>query len=143
MAQLPRNLHLVFAYLNENSESLNKRDFFQDPTKEDETLRIWRGKGKDIAEATGIKSQNVYRNISTLSIMGCIVKIRHGSRDVPTVYQILKEPDQHEYLLLLERNIMSEKLELPGKADRAQDSVNRLISRINDLERRVRFLEGK
>lgn len=143
MAELPKVLHTVFNHMEEYSELLTKRDLFQDPTQSEETIQIWRGQGKDISERTGIHVQNVYTSIGKLCVLECLVKLRHGSRTHPSVYQILKQPDKHEYSLMRERSVMSETLKLPSASARAQDSINRLITRINELERRIHFLEQR
>lgn len=143
VAGLPKNISVTFQYMIDHSNKTTRRDLFQDPQASDRTIQIWRGKAEDIAKHLDVTRQSVYRTITTLSTMGCVLKIRHGSRDILTVYQIIKEPIDHEYNLLREREVMSGQLKLPNKTDRVQDSVNSLWTRVQQLERRVLELERR
>lgn len=127
--KLPRNVFLVYQYMYNNR------------IMEDSSI-VFRGYGADIASGTNIKTYLIYRYISMLEILGSIKKLRHGAANSPSVYLLIKEPDGHEYDLMKDRSIMTGRDEMPSKSTRLQDSLNRLVNRLNDVERRLERLEN-
>ncbi len=127
MSRLPKGLHSTFSAMSENRTHVNG-------------MMVWRGHVQDLCEPTGMARNSVYRALSKLQVMDCIKLIKHGSWNAPGIYQLLKEPDDHDYYLLLERSMAFDEIRLPSKSDRTQDSLNRLALRVDELERQVKEL---
>lgn len=139
MAKSPSGLHATFDFMNVNSIEVSAGEIYL--TQDTRRLLVWRGVGNDIALATNLHLNVVYRSLALLQTLGCVSKLRHGSGAAPSLYQILSAPVDHEIEMLRERSLMSTTLKLPNKYDRILDTVNRLHARMDELERRVENLE--
>lgn len=126
--RLPESVILVYGYMYNNRTDDGRKTF-------------WRGYGKEIAEAEKLQLSLVYQAIGKLVTLGSIKKLRHGAKDSPSIYQILKAPDGKQYEDLKDRSLMTGRLEMPSQWSRVQDSINRLNRRMNDFERRLERLE--
>lgn len=129
--RLPNNMCLVYEYMDKHKSRIITIDQF-----------IWRGFGKDIAEALDMQVGSVYNLIAKLVELGCISRIRHGGTNTPSLYKLIKEPDGFEYTLLKEQAVGS-RAKSPTKNERIQDSLNRLSNRVTELERQFKELEVK
>src|SRR2546423_8469969 len=103
---------------------------------------IWRGYASELAKHVGCSTATVNRNISTLTTLGCIEKIKHGSGTTPNLYRVIKPPTHNEYISLMDRSLLSNRLDIPSQAMRLRDDLVNLSNRVASLEKAVARLEG-
>jgi len=137
--QQPERILQVYEYLKTNSQNTPWSAIFGSDSGV--PVIIWRGYGREVSEATQTSVNTVYKCLSTLEILGCIKKIKHGAYQSPGIYQLIKEPDTEEYQNLKDRSVLTDKLEFPSKTTRLQDSLNRLSTRVSELEFRLERIE--
>lgn len=106
-----------------------------------EEITVWEGTASEIAKHVNASQASVYRYVSVLTTMQCVKQLRHGSGNSPGIYQLLREPETNEYHEMQNRSLMTGRSEVMTKSVRLLDTVNRLASRVDSLEKRVKELE--
>lgn len=93
----------------------------------------WRGFGQEIATATKLQINVVYRCIGILETIGSLKKLRHGAYKTPSLYKLIKEPDGDEYIQMKEVSVITGRLEMPTSWQRVQDSLSRMRNELNEI----------
>ncbi len=104
---------------------------------------VWKGFGRILSSELKVPIANVYKCTGHLEILGCIDKLKSGGPNSPTIFELIKPPDNHEGKLSQEREALAGQFILPSKKDRILDTVTRLNNRLTALEARVNSMEEK
>lgn len=96
----------------------------------------WQGFAKDLAKEMAMSPNSVYRIVAHLTENGCIRLIRHGGMNTPSIYELLRAPD-NSAVLLRDRAFMDGRIQAPSKTAKLQDAITRLTNRVTELERQM------
>ena len=135
---LPESMVEIYNYMEKHGEGRNMV-----VNLKNQIWHVWRGYASELAKHVDCSTATVNRHISTLTTLGCIEKIKQGSGTTPTLYRIIKQPAQTEYISLIDRSLLSNRLDIPSQAMRLRDDIIRLGNRVSKLEKDVaRLREG-
>jgi hypothetical protein len=100
----------------------------------------WKGFAKYMAGELSVSMTTIYSALEQLKAMGCVVMKFRGGGNLHSVWTLIKPPNQLELNVLLEKAAGS--VRTPTQISRLLDSHNNLVSRVNELELRVKELES-
>lgn len=126
----------------QNSKQEKALDHFKFDVPQDvEHISIWRGFARDIAAALEIKDYLVSQAMQQLFYVESVRRMYRGAHGSPSVYYLIEPPEQNKFNDMQEKNHVSGRYELLTPEQRAQDSINRLATRVNLLEDRIKRIE--
>lgn len=126
----------------ETSESKKVLEYFQyDVPRDVETIAIWRGFVKDIAEALEIAKHLVDSAVTNLIYVESVRRIYRGSHGHPSIFYLIESPDNNKFMQLQELSHRTGRYHTLTTEQRLQDTINRLANRVSALEAKVERLE--
>lgn len=132
----------IYNYLLKSSTSERALEFFQfDVPIDVETVSIWRGFVREIAEALELPKHSVDEAIRNLCYVESIRRIYKGSHGHPSIFYLIESPDENKFLQLQELSHRTGRYQTLTTEQRLQDSINRLVKRLVTLEEKVERLE--
>lgn len=135
-------MQLVYQHMLSTGTTEKALEFFQfDVPRDVEDISIWRGFVKDIADALELKKHLVDDAVKNLTWVESVRRIYRGAHGHPSIFYLIEPPEENKFVALQELSHVTGRYHTASPEQRAQDSINRLVSRITALEARIERLE--
>lgn len=132
----------IYQYMIDHGNSEKALEYFQfDVPRDVETISIWRGFAKEIADDLGVPKHLVDQAITNLCYVESIRRIYKGSHGHPSIYFLIEPPELNKFMQLQELSHRTGRYHTLTPEQRMQDSVNRLTNRVIALEAIVERLD--
>lgn len=133
---------LIYQFLTEHSSTERALELFEFDVPQDvETISIWRGFVKDIANAMNLKKHLVDQAITNLIYVESIRRIYRGSHGHPSIFLLIESPELNKYLQLQEKSHLTGRYHTLTPEQRMERSFNQLVNRVTAVEERLERLE--